>query len=94
MIKTTNKVKTPRAGVMGRDCQMSKAVNGAGPASEPAAPRNPIRILRLSQVVEKTGLGKTTLYELRIIRSPGWMRKCRRGSTRGLSGFAPKPRRC
>ncbi len=64
MIKTTNEIEAPRAGVMGRDNQMPKGVNGAGPASEPATPRNPIRMLRLSQVVERTGLGKTTLYEL------------------------------
>jgi predicted DNA-binding transcriptional regulator AlpA len=64
MIKTTNEIEAPRAGVMGRDSQMPKGVNGAGPASEPAAPRNFIRMLRLSQVVERTGLGKTTLCEL------------------------------
>ena len=35
-----------------------------GLALEQAAPGSPIRMLRLSQVVERTGLGKTTLYEL------------------------------
>jgi hypothetical protein len=60
MIKTTNEIEAPRAGVMGRDNQMPKGVNGAGPASWPATSRNPIRMLRLSQLVERTGLGKTT----------------------------------
>ena len=64
MIKIMNEVDAPHAGIMGRENQMPKGVNGAGPASEPAGPRNSIHMLRLSQVVERTGLGKTTLCEL------------------------------
>jgi hypothetical protein len=82
MIKTTNEIEAPRAGVMGRDSQMPKGVNGAGPASEPAAPRNFIRMLRLSQVVEKTGLGKTT--PLRAAKGRALPEKC--------SSDRPRPR--
>lgn len=34
------------------------------PESPPAPPSAPIRILRLDQVIEATGLGKTKIYEL------------------------------
>ena len=34
------------------------------PGSLPAPPSAPIRILRLDQVIEVTGLGKTKIYEL------------------------------
>jgi prophage regulatory protein len=38
--------------------------NAAALLAEAATARDPIRMLRLSQVVEKTGLGKTSIYEL------------------------------
>jgi len=64
MIKTTRVADAPRTHLMGRDNQISPGVKGPRLASEPAALRNPIRMLRLSQVVERTGLGKTSIYEL------------------------------
>jgi prophage regulatory protein len=66
MIKTANVAGAARASVMDHDTWTSQEVNGGRSASEsePASRRNPIRMLRLSQVVERTGLGKTTLYEL------------------------------
>jgi prophage regulatory protein len=35
--------------------------------SPPASPNAPIRILRLGQVIEVTGLGKTKIYELQAV---------------------------
>jgi prophage regulatory protein len=64
MIKTTHEAEPPRTRVVGGDTLTWQGINGEGLDSGPAPPRNPIRMLRLSQVVERTGLGKTTIYEL------------------------------
>jgi hypothetical protein len=66
MIKTTRKADALRTHLMGRDNQMSPIVKGAALASEPVATPNLIRMLRLSQVVEKTGLGPS-------LRRRGWL---------------------
>ena len=64
MIKTAHEAERPRTRVVGGDTLTWQDVNGEGLDSGPTPPRNPIRMLRLSQVVERTGLGKTTIYEL------------------------------
>lgn len=64
MIKTTNGANAPHAHVVGGDARLSQGANGRGLDSAPASPRNPIRMLRLSEVVERTGLGKTSIYQL------------------------------
>ena len=43
------------------------AVEPAVLRSLPASPSTPIRILRLDQVIEATGLGKTKIYELQAV---------------------------
>jgi prophage regulatory protein len=65
MIKTTHEAPEPsRTRAVGGHSRNWQGANGGGLDSEPVSPRNPIRMLRLSQVVEKTGLGKTSIYEL------------------------------
>jgi len=63
MIKTTSESVT-RSGLLAREQRISRGERAAAPPSEPTNERTPIRMLRLSQVVEKTGLGKTSIYEL------------------------------
>jgi len=57
-------VRTP---TLAGETSPAKGTHGAGLESA-RDPRNPTRMLRLSQVVERTGLGKTTLYELQKVR--------------------------
>jgi hypothetical protein len=52
-----------QSGLLAREQLMLQGERAAQP-SEPTTDRPPIRMLRLSQVVEKTGLGKTSIYEL------------------------------
>lgn len=63
MIKTTSEPVT-RTGLLAREQRISQGERAATVLSEPLTERHPIRMLRLSQVVEKTGLGKTSIYEL------------------------------
>jgi prophage regulatory protein len=63
MIKTTSE---PEAGShpMAHDQRIWQGAKAAALVPEPATGRDPLRMLRLSQVVKKTGLGKTSIYEL------------------------------
>ena len=63
MIKTMSEPVT-RSGLLGREQRISQGERAAALPSEATTERPPIRMLRLSQVVERTGLGKTTIYEL------------------------------
>ena len=52
-----------QSGLLAREQLMLQGERAAQP-SEPTTERTPIRMRRLSQVVKKTGLGKTSIYEL------------------------------
>ena len=53
------------AGNMGQKCQCARAAGTGLQPRDPSVPRSgPIRMLRLAQVIDLTGLGKTKIYEL------------------------------
>jgi prophage regulatory protein len=64
MSKTTSEADALRISSMGRDSRIAPSMKSTGSASEPVVRPDPIRMLRLSQVIERTGLGKTSIYEL------------------------------
>ena len=57
MIKATTDPVT-KSGLLAREQRISRGERAAALVSEPTTERIPIRMLRLSQVVEKTGLHK------------------------------------
>jgi prophage regulatory protein len=63
VIKTTSE-SVIRSGLLARDQRISKGERAATLLSEPTTERPPIRMLRLSQVIDRTALGKTSIYEL------------------------------
>jgi prophage regulatory protein len=63
VIKTTS-APVARSALLARAQRISQGERAPAVLSEPATERSPMRMLRLSQVVEKTGLGKTSIYEL------------------------------
>jgi prophage regulatory protein len=63
VIKTMSEPVT-KSGLLAREQRISPGERAAALGSDPTTERAPMRMLRLSQVVEKTGLGKTSIYEL------------------------------
>jgi prophage regulatory protein len=59
-LESTHSHPHPKVGF----CERGLPSPGQASAGQASARRDPIRILRLAQVLEITGLGKTTLYEL------------------------------
>lgn len=90
MIKTMSEPVTSR-GLLAREPLMLRGERAAQP-SEPTTERTPIRMLRLSQVVEKTGLGKTNTDEL----DPAYGRKLALEQVEGSAEPAPiiAPNKC
>ena len=64
MIKAMNDANVPRTPTLASETWPSKDTYGGELESAPDSQRKPIRMLKLSQVVERTGRGKTSIYEL------------------------------
>ena len=64
MTRATNEANAVGVHTLGGETRSPKDSHRGALESSTDSPRMPIRMLKLSQVVERTGLGKTSIYDL------------------------------